>query len=313
MTAVLASPAMFNLLALAKKAAMLSANVLIVGESGAGKELIARALHHYSLRCAKPWVDINCAALPEHLVESELFGHEKGSFSGALASKPGLFELAHTGTLFLDEIGELDARVQVKLLRVLDGTSYYRLGGTRKVTVDVRLLTATNQDLETAVAEGRFRKDLYHRLNQLRLQVPPLRQRPEDVAVLADHFLSLHAPGKYFSEEAIDCLQRYSWPGNVRELRNAAIQAALNADADEVGTADLGSEFRIPDVEPQPVNGGQQPRLEDLERQTILSTLTRMGGNQTRAAEALGISSRTLSRKLKEYGKQQHAAETFAD
>ncbi len=190
----------------------------------AHKTLVARGrahtIHQSSYRTSKPFVEINCAALPEHLVESELFGYEKGAFSGADTCKPGLFELADEGTLFLDEIGELPSHVQVKLLRVLDGSPYYRLGGHRKIRVDVRVIAATNQVLVTAVAEGRFRKDLFHRLSQFHLRVPPLRERPEDIAVLARHFLKLKNPGRSFKEEAVRALQSYSWPGNVRELRN---------------------------------------------------------------------------------------------
>ena len=170
-----------RLLATVERVARSQRTVLITGESGAGKELIARAVHHYSMRSHKPWVDLSCAALPEHLIESELFGYEKGAFSGADSSKPGLFEMAHQGTIFLDEIGELDLKMQVKLLRVLDAVAYYRLGGTKKVAVDVRVVAATNQELEDAVAEGRFRSDLYHRLSQITLQVPPLRDRIEDI------------------------------------------------------------------------------------------------------------------------------------
>src|SRR5207253_2374467 len=188
--AIIASPAMAQVLDLVQRAARTSATILITGETGSGKEIIARAVHHYSLRMNKAWVDFNCAALPEHLVESELFGHEKGAFSGADAVKPGLFELAQHGTLFLDEVGELEPRMQVKLLRVLDGTPYYRLGGVRKVSVDVRIIAATNQDLEHMVGAGRFRGDLYHRLGQINLRVPSLRERPEDIVPLAQHFLA---------------------------------------------------------------------------------------------------------------------------
>src|SRR6266540_577938 len=173
MPAVVRSKSMLDLLALAERVARMNVAVLITGETGSGKELIARAVHHYSLRHSKPWVDVNCAALPEHLVESELFGYEKGAFSGADATKQGLFELANQGTLFLDEIGELDPKLQVKLLRVLDGAPYYRLGGHRKITVDVRIVAATNLNLELAVQEGRFRRDLFHRLSQFQLRVPP--------------------------------------------------------------------------------------------------------------------------------------------
>src|SRR2546422_1076865 len=175
--AVFGSDAMRQVLSQVEKVAISSATILITGESGCGKEVIARAVHHYSLGCSKSWVDVNCAALPENLLESELFGHEKGAFSGADSAKPGLFELADRGTLFLDEIGDLDLRMQVKLLRILDGASYYRLGGVKKVSVDVRLIAATNQDLKAAVQQGRFRSDLYHRLSQIKLSVPSLRER----------------------------------------------------------------------------------------------------------------------------------------
>ncbi len=187
--------------------------VLITGETGTGKELIARTIHESSHRRGRPWVDINCAALPENLVESELFGYEKGAFSGADSSKPGLFELADKGTLFLDEIGELQLQTQVKLLRVLDGQPFYRLGGHRKIRVDVRIVAATNQDLEAAVKEGRFRQDLFHRLGQFQLRVPPLRERPEDIVALAEHFLRLKAPGKNFSTQAISALLSHSLAG----------------------------------------------------------------------------------------------------
>src|SRR5713101_7941078 len=195
MPALVESKPMQDLLSLAERVARTNVAVLITGETGSGKELVARAVHHYSLRHSKPWVDVNCAALPEHLMESELFGYEKGAFSGADSTKQGLFELANTGTLFLDEIGELDRKMQVKLLRVLDGTPYYRLGGVRKISVDVRVVSATNLNLEQAVRAGEFRCDLYHRLTQIHLRVPPLRERPEDVAALAELFLQQQDPG----------------------------------------------------------------------------------------------------------------------
>src|SRR5882672_10858914 len=218
MPAVVKSKAMLEVLSLCERVAKTNVAVLITGETGSGKEVIARAVHHYSLRHSKPWVDINCAALPEHLMESELFGHEKGAFSGADSAKQGLFELASSGTLFLDEIGELDQKMQVKLLRVLDGTPYYRLGGVRKIQVDARVVSATNQDLEEAVRAGRFRSDLYHRLTQVQLRVPPLRERPEDVVALAGLFLDQHDPRLRFSPDGIEALLGYAWPGNVREL-----------------------------------------------------------------------------------------------
>ena len=239
MPAVISSPGMRQLIELAERIAQSNAAVLITGESGSGKELIARAVHHYSLRCAKPWVDVSCAALPEHLVESELFGYEKGAFSGADSPKPGLFELAHHGTLFLDEVGELEPRMQVKLLRVLDGVAYYRLGGTRKVTVDVRIVAATNQDLEQMVETGSFRGDLYHRLGQICLRVPPLRERTEDIVPLAEHFLKQTNPRLSFSGEALQILEGHRWPGNVRELRNVVTKAAVLSREAEIGADDL--------------------------------------------------------------------------
>src|SRR6202167_2951315 len=197
---IVASGTMQRFMAMVERVAGHTETVLITGETGTGKELIACSVHEFSYRNGKPWIDINCAALPEHLVESELFGYEKGAFSGADTPKPGLFELAHHGTLFLDEIGELEPKMQVKLLRVLDGVPYYRLGGTKKVTVDVRVVAATNRDLEEGVAEGRFRNDLYHRLSQITLKVPPLRARVEDIAPLARYFLAQHDPELRFSD-----------------------------------------------------------------------------------------------------------------
>src|SRR6266446_6180000 len=235
MPAVVGSKAMQDLLSMAERVARTNVAVLITGETGSGKELIARAIHHYSLRNSKPWVDVNCAALPEHLVESELFGYERGAFSGAAATKSGLFELANTGTLFLDEIGELDPKMQVKLLRVLDGTPYYRLGGVRKISVDVRIVSATNLNLEEAVRSGRFRSDLYHRLSQIHLKVPPLRERPADVEALAELFLEQHDARYYFSREALDALRRQFWSGNVRELRNLVSKALIFANGFCIG------------------------------------------------------------------------------
>jgi len=304
MAAIVASPAMRRLLSTVERVAQSSASILVQGESGSGKELIARALHHYSLRCSKSWVDVSCAALPEHLVESELFGYEKGAFSGADSGKPGLFELANTGTLFLDEIGELESRMQVKLLRVLDGTPYYRLGGVRKVAVDVRIIAATNQDLEEMVDCGKFRSDLYHRLSQICLRVPPLRERSEDILPLAQHFLQQLRPGSYFSPESIDLLQGHLWPGNIRELRNVITKAALLALDEEIGLGDLAQHMvRKPFIKDSSaaVQTLEAPNLDGIERRTIMKVLEQTHGHQQRAAELLGISRRTLSRKLKIY------------
>ena len=303
MPAVIASPAMRQLLELAERIAQTNAAVLITGESGCGKELIARAVHHYSLRCAKPWVDVSCAALPEHLVESELFGYEKGAFSGADSAKPGLFELAHQGTLFLDEVGELEPRMQVKLLRVLDGVAYYRLGGVRKVSVDVRVVAATNQDLERMVRTGEFRSDLYHRLGQICLRIPPLRERSEDIVPLAEHFLKQSNPRSFFSGDALQAMRRYSWPGNVRELRNIITKAAVLARDDEIQSEDMM--LGQVNLEKQASSADTvSPNLDGMEKNTILRVLAQTNGHQQRAAELLGISRRTLSRKLKLYGRE---------
>jgi transcriptional regulator with GAF, ATPase, and Fis domain len=315
MPAVISSPVMRQLIELAERIAQSNVAVLITGESGSGKELIARAVHHYSLRCSKPWVDVSCAALPEHLVESELFGYEKGAFSGADSPKPGLFELAHHGTLFLDEVGELEPRMQVKLLRVLDGVAYYRLGGTRKVTVDVRIVAATNQDLEKMVENGTFRGDLYHRLGQICLHVPPLRERREDIVPLAEHFLKQTNPRLSFSSEALQILEGHRWPGNVRELRNVVTKAAVLAREIEIGAGDMmltvpRSSAAIPMLSvplvgsPASSGAGASANLDGMEKTQILRVLAQTNGHQQKAAELLGISRRTLSRKLKLYGRE---------
>jgi DNA-binding NtrC family response regulator len=301
MEAVIASERMTSLMATVERVARSHATVLITGESGSGKELVARALHHYSMRSHKPWVDLSCAALPEHLLESELFGFEKGAFSGADVSKPGLFEMAHTGTIFLDEIGELDPRMQVKLLRVLDAVSYYRLGGVKKVSVDVRVVAATNQNLEAAVADGRFRGDLYHRLAQFTLHVPPLRQRVEDIGPLARHFLAQQSLQMRFSDAALALLEAQPWPGNIRELRNVVTKAAVLAESNEISPADL----TLPVASEAPEDGAAASRdssnLDSIEKRAILEALSATGGHQQKAAVRLGISRRTLNRKLKLY------------
>jgi len=304
MQAIFSSPAMQQIIALAERIAQTNAAVLITGESGSGKELIARAVHHYSLRCSKPWVDVSCAALPEHLVESELFGYEKGAFSGADAPKPGLFELANHGTLFLDEVGELEPRMQVKLLRVLDGVPYYRLGGTRKITVDVRIVAATNLDLEQGVENGQFRGDLYHRLGQICLRVPPLRERPEDIVPLAEHFLKQVNTAMFFSGDAVRVLHQHPWPGNVRELRNAVTKAAVLSRDLEIRGDDLV--LGTPRVAQETARFLTVPttNLDGMEKSTILRVLAETNGHQQRAADLLGISRRTLSRKLKLYGRE---------
>jgi DNA-binding NtrC family response regulator len=296
--AVFASDTMQRLLVLVEKVAATNATVLITGESGSGKEVFARAVHHYSLRSSRSWVDVNCAALPEHLLESELFGHEKGAFSGADSAKQGLFEIADRGTLFLDEIGDLDLRMQVKLLRVLDGASYYRVGGVKKVSVDVRLVAATNQDLKIAVREGRFRSDLYHRLSQIRISVPALRDRRDDIAPLALHYLAQQNPKLSFSPDTLERLCGYDWPGNVRELRNVVMRAAVLAPDEMIGVEDLPEEFTQDSFLTSLKTFAALP---DLERRAILTALEENQGHQRKTAEKLGISKRTLQRKIKTY------------
>jgi len=298
---VLASPVMHKFMGLVDRVAAHTETVLITGETGTGKELIARTIHESSHRRGRLWVDINCAALPENLVESELFGYERGAFSGADAAKPGLFELADKGTLFLDEIGELQPQTQVKLLRVLDGQPFYRLGGHRKIKVDVRIVAATNQDLEAAVKNGRFRQDLFHRLGQFQLRVPPLRERPEDIVALAEHFLHLKAPRKNFSAQAISALLSHAWPGNIRELRNLVAKVAMEAQGTEIDFSRLSAALTGEPTAQRQTASMPIGNLESMEEQMIIKALERTGGQRTLAAEQLGISRRTLSRKLKEY------------
>jgi two-component system response regulator AtoC len=295
MTTVIASESMRRLITIASRVGRTSSAVLITGESGTGKELIARAVHHFSSRAARPFIDVNCAALPEHLIESELFGYEKGAFSGAESLKPGLFEAAHTGTLFLDEIGELDSRMQAKLLRVLDGQSFFRLGGSRKVIADVRIIAATNLSLKEAVLEGKFRRDLFHRLDAFHLHVPPLRDRTEDIAPLIRWFL--RESDLLLSDEALAIFEGYSWPGNIRELRNALNKAILFAPGPEITPDDLPIEIVLSQNDPP----DEEYSLDGLEEQTIRRVMAQTGGHQQKAADLLGISRRTLIRKLKLY------------
>ena len=300
---IVRSDALKRVMHLVEQVACHPAAVLIVGETGTGKEMIARSIHSHSLRCNKPLIDVNCAAIPEHLVESELFGYEKGAFSGADTQKIGYFEMADGGTLFLDEIGDLDPRVQVKLLRVLDGAPYYRLGGSKKVSVNVRVVAATNQNLEELVRAGRFRNDLYHRLAEFKLELPPLRERPEDLLAIADQILHQHYPESHFSHDGIAAMLSYEWPGNVRELRNSvfrAIMLAKNAHM-EITASDLKL-----NQGPQQNGKALNRDLDQLERQIVFDTLERFGGNQGKAADALGISRRTLLRKLKAYRENEN-------
>jgi transcriptional regulator with PAS, ATPase and Fis domain len=300
MAAIVASRSMQRVLENAEKVARTDSIVLIAGESGVGKELVARAIHHFSPRKDRPFVDVNCAAFPENLIESELFGYEKGAFSGADTVKPGMFEAAANGTIFLDEIGELEARMQSKLLRVLDGQPYFRLGGTRKIQTAARVVAATNTDLREAVQRGWFRADLFHRLDAIELRVPPLRERIDDIAALCEYFLA--PSGCSLREDALDLLKAYAWPGNIRELRNVLNKAVVFADSPFLTPADLPAVMKA--------GGSAEPgySLERLEEQTIFRALEQTGGHQQKAADILGISRRTLIRKLKQYGPFKGAA-----
>ena len=297
--AIVHSPALHRLMATAERIAKTNASVLITGETGSGKEIVARTIHHHSLRCHKPWIDVNCGALPDHLVESELFGYEKGAFSGADSQKPGFFELADGGTLFLDEIGEVEPRTQVKLLRVLDGTPYYRVGGVKKVQVDVRVIAATSRNLEEQSERGAFRHDLFHRLNQIHLHVPPLRERKEDIVPIANFFLHDKYPHLTFSEEAKQTLENYQWSGNVRELRNVVLTAAVFAISETISVHELPAQ--IQECRPRLTTAVSTAPLNRMEKDLIMEALKGTSGHQQKAARILGISRRTLSRKLRSY------------
>ena len=306
-------------------------NVLIVGDSGTGKELVANALHENSPRRDARFLPINCAAIPGEILESELFGHERGSFTGATGRKIGKFELADKGTLFLDEIGELPIDMQVKLLRVLENREFMRVGGTETITVDIRLIAATNADLEAAVERGAFRSDLYYRLKVVTLRIPPLRERREDIPLLLGHFLQTFAnendrEGMHFSPEALRALVGARWEGNVRELRNVVESLVVLTPTLEIGINDLPEELKrqagAPEAAPVGVSTGAGSlttgappapasagavTMEEIERRAILDALERTGGNRTQAAEMLGIGLRTLQRKLKDYKLAGHA------
>jgi two-component system response regulator HydG len=282
------------------------ATVLILGESGTGKELIADAIHANSPRRNGPLVKVNCAALPETLLESELFGHEKGSFTGAVARREGRFKLADGGSLFLDEIAEMSLLLQAKLLRVIQTRSFDRVGGTETITTDVRLLVATNRDLEEEVREGRFREDLFYRLNVIPIRMPSLRERREDIPLLAEHFLSIVSERnnkmiRGFSPKAMDLLVRNRWKGNVRELENVVERAVIMARGEVIQPDDLPGHI-IDGTEGDYAGITPGRPLSELEREAIMSTLDMTGGNRTETARLLGISRRTLQYKLKEYG-----------
>jgi Nif-specific regulatory protein len=281
--------------------------VLIRGESGTGKELIAQAIHEHSPRARGPFIKVNCAALPETLVESELFGHERGAFTGAQARKKGRFELAHGGTLFLDEVGELSPTIQVKLLRVLQEREFERVGGTESVRVDVRVIAATNRDLERALAEGDFREDLYYRLNVFPIFVPPLRSRRADVLPLADHFIEKYSGEhgkqiKRISTPAIDLLSQYHWPGNVRELENTIERAVLMADGEVIHGHHLPPTLQTAEATGTVVTGSLGAAVEAFERGIIEDALKTSRGNRSKAARLLSTTERVISYKVKKYG-----------
>ena len=291
------NPQLLGILENVKKVGLSDFPVLICGESGVGKELIARAIHEASARRDGPFIPINCGAIQENLLESELFGHEKGSFTGAYAKKPGLLEVTHRGTLLLDEIGELTPLLQGKLLRVIETGTFFRLGGTKEVKVDVRFVSATNKDVKREVEKGRFREDLYYRISGLTLSIPPLRDRKEDIPLLVEHAIRMTPAfkGKRFNKEAIKALSEYPWPGNVRELQNVIHRSLLLSDKEVIESSDLPLDLST---------GRERPgrRLEEVERSHILNILREANGQKGRAAEILGIDPKTLYRKLLGYG-----------
>ncbi|MBI2081470.1 MAG: sigma-54-dependent Fis family transcriptional regulator [candidate division NC10 bacterium] len=313
------SPKMVEVYKVISKVANVAGTVLITGESGTGKELVARTLHRHSDRAAKPFMAINCGAIPEQLLESELFGHVKGAFTGAVATKAGLFEAAHGGSLFLDEVGEMSLPLQVKLLRVLQDRAFRRVGGTEDIGVDVRVIAATNKHLPDLIRKGAFREDLYYRLNVIPMHLPPLRERPEDIPLLVESFVIRFCqrnrrPVKPVSPEAMASLARYPWPGNVRELENA-LERAIALEQSEVLTApSLPDEIRTwqateaapaaalapSSIPPEGLN--LEDVVSQVERKLLLEALEKAGGVQTKAAQILGINFRSFRYRLKKYG-----------
>ncbi len=302
------SPAILSLIAMADKIAPTTATVLIQGESGTGKELIARRLHYKGDRVGKPYVTVNCGALQESLLESELFGHEKGSFTGAVNQKMGLCETADGGTLFLDEIGEMSLGIQAKLLRFLQEGEFYRIGGKRPIKVDVRVISATNRDLEREVRENRFREDLFYRLNTITLRMPPLRKRKEDIPALVDYFLKNSRFGgaaqqiRRVDPRVIEVLTNYHFPGNIRELQNTIERLKILADNNEIRLEDVPFNIRMPKVKSEAGDFPIDMPLEDLEKNHILRALAYNHGNKTKTAQSLGITIKTLYNKLHRYG-----------
>jgi two-component system response regulator HydG len=304
-----ASPAMRDIFALIRRVAGSHANVLITGESGTGKDVVARALHYYGAGQNKPFVPINCTAIPEGLLESELFGHARGAFTGATSSHRGLFEKANGGSIFLDEIGDLPPALQAKLLRVLQDREVRPVGSTQSVKVDVRVIAATNQDLERAVREGRFREDLFYRLNVIRIQIPPLRERPEDIPLLAEAFLRRRDPKRRLSQPALERLRAHPWRGNARELENALERALAMTESDVIRADDLALDGEEPTASsPERLLQSAADRhltLDELCDRYIDQILAETGGNKVRAARILGVDRKTLYRRAE----RRHARE----
>jgi two-component system, NtrC family, nitrogen regulation response regulator NtrX len=307
------SPAMNHLRQQVSLAAPTNGRVLILGENGTGKELVARTIHYTSRRKSGPFVEVNCAAIPEELIESELFGHVRGAFTGAVADKPGRFEQAHGGTIFLDEIADMSLKTQAKVLRVLQEQVMERVGGTQRIKVDVRVLAATNKELTSEIRAGRFREDLYFRLNVIPIFVPALRDRQQDIPMLAEHFMALLAAEygrrpKRLAPEAAARLQQYSWPGNVRELRNVIERVIIMVQGDTITAQDLGFLGRDgADGVPEPAGGPGPVRplseaRDDFEKDYILQTLAAQQGNMSRTAEVLGVERSNLYKKLRAFG-----------
>lgn len=301
------SEIMTSLMKMIDRVAPSNANVLILGESGTGKELLARELHNKSQRKNKPFVAINCGALRETLLESELFGHEKGSFTGAIAKKIGLAEVANGGTLFLDEIGELAPGIQAKLLRFLQEGEIYRVGGKDPIRVDIRLVAATNRDLEAEVQKGNFREDLFYRINTIVVSAPPLRRRKEDIPAIVNYFLNSESNaylnrGRTIHPDALQMLMKYEWPGNIRELQNVCERLQILSEGHMIMINDIPDNIRVPEETKSSLQYDPTVTLHEIEKKYILKALEHFGGNKTQAANQLGITIKTLYNKLHEYG-----------